>query len=127
MRCPDRLRRQGAELGEWVGAFADKLLGGPLPWAKVRQAQKLLRLGERYTPARLDAACEKALSVDLIDVRRLERILVEALETETRPVATNAPALPGRYARPGSAFAFRDDPPVPAALVMTIEERTVTV
>ena len=36
--------------------------------------------GERYSPERLDAACRRALSVDLIDVRRLERILVEALE-----------------------------------------------
>jgi len=71
----------------------------------VRQAQKLLRLGERYTSARLDAACCKALTVDLIDVRRLERILIEALETESSPAAGASPALPGRYARPGSAFA----------------------
>jgi len=126
MRCPDRLKRQSAELGESVGAFAERLLGGPLPWAKVRQAQKLLRLGERYTAARLEAACHKALAVDLIDVRRLERILVEALETEARPVAENALPLPGRYARPGGAFAFGHDP-APAVMVTTIEERTVTV
>jgi len=108
LRCPDRLRRQAAALGESVGAFADKLLGGPLPWAKVRQAQKLLRLGERYTPARLDAACHKALSVDLIDVRRLERILIEALEAESKPPEGARPLLPGRFARPGSAFALSD-------------------
>ncbi len=123
MRCPDRLRRQGAELGESVGAFAARLLSGPLPWAKVRQAQKLLRLGERYTPARLDAACEKALSVDLIDVRRLERILIEALETETRPMETNVPAPPGRYARPGSAFAHREGACASAELVTIGNER----
>jgi len=105
LRCPDRLKRQSAALGESVGAFADKLLSGPLPWAKVRQAQKLLRLGERYTPARLDAACCKALTVDLVDVRRLERILIEALETKSSPVEEAVPALAGRYARPGSAFA----------------------
>jgi len=110
MRCPDRLRRQGAELGESVGAFADRLLSGPLPWAKMRQAQKLLHLGERYTPERLDAACQKALAVDLIDVRRLERILIEALETESKPPDGAAPPLPGRFARPGSAFAFHDGP-----------------
>ena len=51
----------------------------PLPWAKLRQGHKLIRLGERYSPERLDAACRRALSVD---VRRLERILVEALEQE---------------------------------------------
>jgi len=123
LRCPDRLKRQGAELGESVGAFADRLLGGPLPWARVRAAQKLLRLGERYTPARLDAACQKALSVDLIDVRRLERILIEALETESQSLVITAPLLPGRYARPGSAFAFRDIPPAPAATTASGEER----
>jgi len=105
-RAPDRLRRQAAELGESIGAFAEKLLGGPLPWAKVRQAHKLLRLAERYTPARLEAACGKALAVDLIDVRRLERILTEALESESQPSENQRPVLPGRYARPGSAFAY---------------------
>jgi len=106
MRSPDYLRRRCAELGEAVGVFAGQLLGGPLPWAKLRQAQKLLRLGERYTASRLDTACRKALQVDLIDVRRLERILIEALEEE----AVTSPAMaitspPGRFARPGSVFA----------------------
>ena len=105
-RAPDRLCRQAAELGASIGAFAEKLLGGPLPWAKVRQAHKLLRLAERYTPARLEAACGKALAVDLIDVRRLERILIEALESESQPTGNHLPAPPGRYARPGSAFAY---------------------
>jgi hypothetical protein len=105
-RAPDRLCRQAAELGASIGAFAEKLLGGPLPWAKVRQAHKLLRLAERYTPARLEAACRRALAVDLIDVRRLERILIEALENESQLSEEQRPILPGRYARPGSAFAY---------------------
>jgi len=110
MRSPDYLRRKCSELGESVGVFADQLLGGPLPWAKMRQAQKLLRLGGRYTASRLDAACRKALDVDLIDVRRLERILIEALEEE----AITSPAMavaspPGRFARHGSVFAVASD------------------
>jgi len=88
LRSPNYLRQQSAELGEAIGAFADKLLSGPLPWSKMRQAYKLLRMGEKYTPARLNAACEKALSVDLIDVRRLERILVEASESAFEPLPT---------------------------------------
>ena len=110
MRSPDYLRRKCAELGESVGVFADQLLGGPLPWAKMRQAQKLLRLGERYTSSRLDIACHKALGVDLIDVRRLERILIEALEEEagTSPVIAVA-SPPGRFARHGSVFAVAPD------------------
>jgi len=110
MRSPDYLRRKCAELGQSVGLFAGQLLGGPLPWAKLRQAQKLLRLGERYTASRLDAACHKALEVDLIDVRRLEHILIEALEEEA--VASPAIAVaspPGRFARHGSVFAVTPD------------------
>ena len=86
-----------------MAEFAERLFDGPLPWSKVRQGYKLLRLGERYTAKRLDAACRRALEVDLIDVTRLERILVQALEEETTPQAPES--LPeGRFARPGSAF-----------------------
>lgn len=106
LRSPNHLRHRLAELGEGVGAFAERLLGGPTPWSKLRQAQKMLRLGERYTPARLNAACRRALEVDLIDVRRLERILIQALEQEVAPVAILATIPPGRFARPGAVFAI---------------------
>src|SRR5438128_8647599 len=33
---------------------------GPFPWSKLRQGQKLLRLAERYTTERLEAACARA-------------------------------------------------------------------
>ncbi len=110
LRSPNYLRRKGSELGESVGAFADKLLSGPLPWSKMRQAYKLLRLGEKYTPPRLNSACEKALSVDLIDVRRVERILKEALEQEAVPAMVMLAPPPGRFARPGSVFAICNSP-----------------
>lgn len=107
LRAPDRLREQAHALGPAIGAFADHLLEGPLPWAKLRQGQKLLRLAERYTAARLDDACRRALAFDLIDVRRVERILVQALEREAVPIrdSTTPPPPPARFARPGSAFA----------------------
>jgi hypothetical protein len=106
LRSPNYMKRQLAELGEDVGLFAERLFSGPTPWSKLRQAQKMLRMGERYTPARLNAACHRALAVDLIDVRRVERILAEALEEEATPVATAATTPPGRFARPGSVFAI---------------------
>jgi len=106
LRSPERAKRQARELGPAVGAFAERLLAGTFPWAKLRQAQKLLRLGERYTPDRLDAACQRALAVDLLDVRRVERILLQALESEAGgPALAAASSLPGRFARPGAAFA----------------------
>ena len=103
-RAPDQLKKEAAKLGPAVAEFAQRLLADPLPWAKLRQGHKLLRLAERYTGPRLDAACRRALDVDLVDVRRLERILVQALEEETSPQLP-LPAPAGRFARPGSVFA----------------------
>ena len=109
LRAPEQIKRSAASQGPAVAAYAERLFDGPLPWAKLRQGHKLIRLGERYSPERLDAACRRALSVDLIDVRRLERILVEALEQEaTQPEPPPMP--PGRFARPGAVFARANGP-----------------
>ena len=111
-RSPERAKQQARFLGPAVGAFAERLLAGTYPWSKLRQAQKLLRLGERYTAPRLDAACQRALDVDLIDVRRVERILVQALEVEQQALPQAEAGgqvllfpLPARFARPGAVFA----------------------
>ena len=87
-----------------MAEFAHRLFDGPLPWARIRQGHKLLRLGQRYTPERLDDACRRALEVDLVDVRRVERILVQALEQNDTPDHP-PPLSAGRFARPGSVFA----------------------
>lgn len=111
LRAPDRLIRQAMALGAHVGRLAGQLLAGLLPWAKLRQGMKMLRLGERYTPAPLDAACARALGFGLLDVRRVERILVLALEHEgQRPPPSDQRVRPlpaGRFARPGHAFDHR--------------------
>ena len=44
-RAPDGIKEKAAELGPAVGEFAERFFDGPLPWAKVRQGHKLLRLG----------------------------------------------------------------------------------
>ena len=92
-------------LGPAVAEFAERLFDGPLPWAKIRQGHKLLRLGERYTAQRLDAACRRALAVDLIDVRRLERIPGAGPGQDAMPQLP-LPMPPGRFARSGSVFAY---------------------
>ena len=103
-RTPDRIKRSAAQLGPAAAEFADRLFDDKAPWSRIRQGHKLLRLRERYTAARLDAACRRALAVDLIDVNRVERILVQALEAEAMPQLP-LPLPPGRFARPGSVFA----------------------
>jgi hypothetical protein len=111
MRAPDRVVQQAGQLGPNVGRFAERLLDAPFPWSKLRQSQKLLRLAERYTAERLDAACARALGFELVDVRRLERILVLALEHEGQPPPPpehRLQSLPaGRFTRPGTAFDHR--------------------
>jgi transposase len=120
MRAPDRVVRQAMQLGPNVGHFAERLLEGTFPWSKLRQGQKLLRLADRYTPERLDAACGRALGFDLIEVRRVERILVLALEHEGQlapPPDERVKPLPaGRFARPGSAFDHRYLPVVASVI-----------
>ena len=106
-RDPDRLKREAIKLGPAVGEFAQRLFEGDHPWSKLRQGHKLLGLGDRYTAQRLDAACQRALDVDLIDVYRVERILVQALEEETTPQLP-LPLPTGRFARPGCVFAQSD-------------------
>lgn len=111
LRAPDRLIRQAEGLGPNSGTVAARLLDGPVPWATRRQGQKLMRLADRYTAERPDAACARALGFDLLDVRRLERILTLALEQEggpATPVEERVRTLPaGRFARPGTAFDHR--------------------
>jgi transposase len=107
LRAPDRIVRRAAELGPSIEIFARKLFAGPLPWAKLRAGMKLVSLGERYGPERLDAACARALAFDLIDVRRLHVILLRALEQDAGPPAHPPSPLGSRFARPGSAFDHR--------------------
>jgi hypothetical protein len=128
LRAPDRLIRQAEVLGPSVGAFATRLLDGALPWAKLRAGQKLIKLADRYTAARLDAACARALGFDLVDVRRVEKILIRALDREGTPTPpADEPVqmlLPGRFARPGTAFdhRFADATAEAAGAVVASEE-----
>jgi len=72
----------------------------------------MLRLAERYGPARVNAACARALAFDLVEVRRVEAIVRAALEHEppARERGTVVP-LPARFARPPRSFAHHPQPP----------------
>jgi hypothetical protein len=50
---------------------------GALPWAKLRQGQKLLRLGQKYGWSRLERAAERALAFEVIDGRAKVRPVLE--------------------------------------------------
>ena len=114
MRAPDACWRRAEEVGPAVGQFARVLLSGTFPWARLRQAQKLLRLADRYGAARLNAACARALAFELLDVRRVERIVRTALEREPTPTERGAVVpLPARFARAPESFAHHPTPEEP--------------
>ena len=66
----------------------------------------------RYGTERVSAACLRALDADMLDVRRLERMLDDA-----PPLAPPAAAHPdhplARYLRPASQYAITFAPPSP--------------
>jgi hypothetical protein len=105
MRAPEACIRQGEQVGPAVGQFVRVLLSGVFPWARLRQAQKLLRLAERYGAARVNAACARALAFELLDVRRVEGIVRTALERDPAPAdGGRVVPLPARFARAPESF-----------------------
>jgi transposase len=107
-RDPDRLIQQAHRHGPHIGRFVERLLSGSFPWAKLRQAQLLVRLGDKYGWARLDAVCNHALTFDLIQARRVEAILrqgLEQVEIFSTPDAQDPSVVIGsRFERPARSF-----------------------
>jgi len=80
--------RKARERGENIGRFTEQLLSGTYPWARLRQSQKLMRLGDKYGNTRVEEACKRALAFDLVDVRKVESILLKALDSTKLPPAS---------------------------------------
>jgi hypothetical protein len=105
MRDLDHLVKIATSHGGSVGAYATRLLDNPLPWTKMRQVYRLLGLVRRYGGERVEAACHKALELDVVDVSLITRMLERALE-ETQPglPAASASVVALRFARPQDHF-----------------------
>lgn len=109
MRDAHYLIDKAKKFGPHIGQLTERLLSGTFPWAYLRQAQKLLRLTDKYGPTRVDAACRRALSFDLINVNRVQGIVEQALEDEkTAPQEAQREArviqLPLRFLRENESF-----------------------
>lgn len=114
LRDVDSLVRRAREQGSAVGAFCEQLLGGPLPWVKIRQAHALLRLCERYGNGRVNALCARALDFGVLEVPRLERMLKEARQVEDQGEKRGQVVpLPARFARATQSFATRPQEAAP--------------
>jgi hypothetical protein len=94
MRDATGLIRRAREHGEGTGALCELLLSGTFPWAKLRQAQKLLRLVEKFGAERVDVACRRALMYEVANVFAVERIVLQA--TAATAAETTAQARPAQ-------------------------------
>ena len=102
-----RLVRLAYSHGHNVGTYAERVLDNPLPWTKMRQVYRLLGLVRRYGEGRVEAACSKALELDVVDVTRIARMLERALE-DAEPGASSPPddnvVVKLRFARSAQEF-----------------------
>jgi hypothetical protein len=114
MRDTDYIIAKARERGAQIGAFAERLLSGDFPWANLRQAQKLMRLCDKYGDKTLETACQRALNFDLINVKRLEGIVKNALDVRKCEVANGQDIesrviqMPWRFLRDNRCFAHTE-------------------
>ncbi|WP_174521825.1 MULTISPECIES: Mu transposase domain-containing protein [unclassified Pseudonocardia] len=79
MRTPTWCRERAAQIGESVTAVVGELLEVNALF-RLRAAQGVLGLADRYTPDRLEAACARALEVGDPTYRTIKGILVAGTE-----------------------------------------------
>ena len=95
--------------GENIETMMVRLLEGDFPWARLRQGQALIRLCAKYGPQRVDQACRRALAFDIVDVKRVERMLkviddLTPATDRTADVPDNVVQIPLRFQRPAGSF-----------------------
>ena len=91
-----------------IGIYAERLLGGPLPWNQMRQAYALIALCEKYGDGRVEAVCQSALAFDVVSVARVARKLRTASKHVRPESAGRVVQLPlPRFIRPAEHFETR--------------------
>ena len=105
-RTVDRIVAQAASYGPATGIYARRLLDGDAPWMMMRSVYRLIGLAKRYGPPAAEAACARALDVDVINVSKIESMLKNATgNTPAAGLAAAAGAGPGRFARDAAEYA----------------------
>jgi hypothetical protein len=104
-RTMDKMIAQAGFYGEHVGIYARRLLDGDAPWMMMRSVCRLAGLAKRYGPAAAEAACSRALDVDVINVSKIESMLVNATEKNQAAQPAAASAGAGRFARDPAEYA----------------------
>jgi len=80
LRNPKYQISEGYRRANEIGAFIEEILTGPYPWHRLRSAQKILRLSDKYGADRMVAALTKAKAYSIYDMRRIENMLKNNVE-----------------------------------------------
>jgi hypothetical protein len=91
--------------GPAVGVYAARLLDVPLPWTSMRTVYRLLGLVRTYGPDAVEAACIRALELDVVDVTKIARMLEQAREHQQPAQPAKVVGGPARFARDAAEFA----------------------
>jgi transposase len=102
------LTAKASAAGPAVGIYTARLLDVPLPWTSMRTVYRLLGLVRSYGAEPVDAACARALELDVVDVTKIARMLEQAREREPAPEPAKVVGGPGRFVRDAAEFAAGD-------------------
>ncbi len=104
LRDATTLTTKAAAAGPAVGVYATRLLDVPLPWTRMRTVYRLLGLVRSFGSGPVEAACARALELDVVDVTKIARMLEQARERD--PAAPKAKVVggPARFARDAAEF-----------------------
>ncbi len=110
------LQRQADAHGPHVGEYVRRLLAGPLPWTRMRRVYALLGLARRHGSSCTEEACARALELDVVEVKRIKRMLEQGLVQRGVLVPRPPPPSPPdnvirlRFARRPSEFRTKPPP-----------------
>ncbi len=108
MKSPAWCREQAGRVGENTSALIERLLTSR-PLEKLRTAQGILRMGEKYGSQRLEAACRRALFYNDVKYGTVKNILDKELDKE--PLQDEMPKryfTTGKYARYSTGDLFNE-------------------
>lgn len=82
LRNPNYQINEGHRRDPAIGSYIEQILTGPYPWHRLRSAQKILRLSDKYGAGRMAAALTKAKAYSIYDMRRIENMLKNGVESD---------------------------------------------
>ncbi|MDP3971427.1 MAG: IS21 family transposase [Candidatus Nanopelagicales bacterium] len=106
MRDLSKLIATCAGHGESIGIYAERLLDDPLPWTRMRSVYRLQGLVRRYGPGPVEAACSRALDLDVVSVTKIASMLDKATERDVTVLPAAAGSATSRFARDPGEYAM---------------------